>query len=340
MLKKLLKGCLTIAMVSALAIPAMAESSINGRVRAWVENTAVKDGKSLTQMDADGRFGGTVTGEAGDWTGEGFVQIGLDPDSDPDAWSMRNFTVALSNDAMKIKLGRQYPFGIAKGQAWTAGWVNDSYWAGESVENARADYLTVGLSQVGLTVIFGMDNFGSETDDVTGDEYNMTTVGAVFDKSFGALGLAVEFTSQSFAIDEEYGDSTAKGKYDGTGLTNLALAVDFALNEQMTVAFNYDSQTKGKDFVGGTDDVTTSSMEFWFDMGLDDTMGISIGYGMKAVADGSDNTTNSTMMNFGFVKKMGVVKAGLGYIANTEKDDDTGVDAGDSALAFGFQAGF
>jgi hypothetical protein len=339
MLKKLLKGCLTIAMVSALAIPAMADTAINGRVRAWVQNSSVKDGASLTQMNADGRFGGHVTGEAGDWTGKGLVQIGLDPDSDPDAWSMRNFTAGISNDSMDITLGRQYVFGIAKGQAYTMGFVNDSYWAGETVYNARSDFLTVKLTDLGLKIIFGMDNFGSETSDTTGDEYNMTTVGVVYSKSFGSLGLAVEYTSQGFAIDKEYGDSTEKGADDGRAVSDLAVAVDFAISDAMTLAFNYDMATD-QSGVSGSDAEVSSSMEFWFDMGLGDGLGLSVGYGMKGVAVGSADPTNSTMTNLGFTKAMGMMKAGVGYIAKTSKNDATGLDSGDSKIAFGFQAGF
>jgi hypothetical protein len=341
MLKKLLKGCLTIAMVSALAIPAMADSGFNGRVRGSVVQTSVKDGGSVLNFESDARLGGHVSGEAGSYTATGYVELEIDyrDDSATHRTNVRDLRVELANDSMSIRLGRQYPYGIAKGMAWAYGNIYNSYWAGESVNNARADYLKVGLKEVGLTAILGMNNYNS-SDDPTGDQYQETTFGVVFSKGFGALSLAVEYTSQSRAIDTEYGDGAVeKSANDGYALANMALAVGFSLNEQMGLAFNYDSKatTEGTD---GAEEVKATSMEFWFDLGLDDTMGVSIGYGTGSEDTGDDNPTTTTMTNLTFSKNMGAAVLYASYIANTEKDDDDGTDAGDSTIGGGIHIGF
>jgi hypothetical protein len=327
-------------MVSALAIPAMADSGFNGRVRGSVVQTSVKDGGSVLNFESDARLGGHVSGEAGSYTATGYVELEIDyrDDSATHRTNVRDLRVELKNDSMCIRLGRQYPYGIAKGMAWAYGNIYDSYWAGESVNNGRADYLKVGLTDLGLNVILGMNNYNAATD-TTDDQYQETTFGVVFSKGFGALSLAVEYNSQSRAIDKEYQDATEKNKNDGATLANMALAVGFSLNEQMALAFNYDSQAT-KSGLEGAEEVKATSMEFWFDLGLDDTMGISIGYGTKSEDDGSENLEAMTMTNLTFSKKMGAAVLYASYKATTDKDDDTALDAGSSTMGGGIHIGF
>ncbi len=358
MLKNIVKSCLITAMVCSMSAPVIAAdvaATVNGRTRTWLENTAVKDGAKTMQFKADGRLGASVSAKSGAWTATAFQNMDLDSDAGTASPTIREQKISLENDAVSVTIGRFSPYGVSKGMAYVYGATYDSYWAGENMLTTDiADHLTVGLKDVGLTLIVGMNNYRADVSDPvdgTVDPYNETVMGASFSKAFGPLDLAVQYATAQTKIDDKDSDYDATGDagkdsfWDGASYTNAALGVGFAINDKMGVAFNYEATNK-KSGVSGADAIKTSVMELWFDVGLDDTMGISIGYGMKQTKDSSSKKTNATMTNATFSKTLGIAALYLSYQATTEKDDDIVVatgkktDAGTSATAAGIEISF
>ncbi|MBU2513134.1 porin [bacterium] len=351
MLKKLLKGCLTIAIATAMAVPAMAiDAKVTGRVRGYLKSSNVKDGRALTEFEADGRFGGKITGETDSgWVGVGALEFSVDPDTDPDdvqdSVKHRHNYIGVSNEMIDVKIGRQYPYGVAQGMSYMVGpgWM--SWWAGEGPDynynGGYGDMLTVGITQVGVTAIIGMDNINDANEaDATGDQYLLTTFGVVFSKSFGPVDVGATYIVQSTSIDDEYsGDAVKKTTYDGSSLSDFAFGVKFNITDLIGVALNYD-MTTFQSGVNNADPEATMNYELWGDIGFAEGMGVSVGYGNWSTNDGTDNNTVKTFINVGFSAKVDVAKLFVTYKATTEVDDDTNKDAAESLIVFGGQVGF
>jgi len=332
----MLKSCMVVAMVGAMAAPVMAadlNATVNGRTRTWLESVAVKDGGSTMQFKADGRLGASVSATSGEWTVTAFQNVDIDSDSDKASPTIREQYITIGNETMDITLGRTAPYGISKGMTYTAGPIYNAYWIGENVPTTDVtDHLIVNLKEVGLTVILGMNDYNEA--DATGDARSETLVGLVYGKQFGAIDFAVEYLSASSKVDEYAADGQVDGAYDGGKFSALALGVDYAISETMDVALNYESNsaTAGND---GAEADKNTAMELWFSMGLGGDSGVSVGYTTVSSDDGSAEKGTKTITNLAYLNKVGIASLYANYLIETEKDDDDATDTSVTTIAVG-----
>lgn len=343
MVKKLFKRCLMVSMACALSSSAMAADvnvNFEGRVRSWLESVAVKDSTSTTQMKADSRIGASVSTEAGSWKVSVFQNMDMSTAGNVTAPAIRDQKITLENDSMAITAGRFSPYGVTKGMAYTAGDTGDngSFWVGENLLTTdRTNHVTVALKDIGLTAILGINNYNTSA---VGDARNETVLGAVYGLTMGAIDLGAEVITASSAIDEKDADAVKGGAYDGQSFLATAIGVGYTINEKMGAAFNFETNSK-TDGTAGATAATNTILEFWFDMGLDDTSGISVGYGSKSLDDGSANKTAYSLMSLSYKKTMGIADVYATYLSSTEKDDDApSVDTATTTITVGMTASF
>jgi len=357
MLKKLLTGCLTIVAAAALAVPAMADANVTGRVRTYLgqqSNTvAGESAGSVMEFQSDSRIQINATGEAGSFTGTAKLELEMGSNdggsigkaesaADP---SVRQAWVKLANDSFSVKLGRDNPFGTYYLPKYSEFVVpTNTFWIGENVNNNRNDYLVVGLQNIGpgaLEIIFGMNTYGM-ADTSADNKYSEQTVAAKWKGAFGAVGVQFEYASQSQAVDT--GDASiyagTKGNaHDGNSLSLLSFVVSYDISDMMGVGLNVESKSETAG-TSGAEAATRTVYELFFNMGLDDTSGISVGYGQgtsKANPDADDNV--ETQLNLSYAKTMGLVKVVGGYYSDTTKLGDA--DANNTSLiALGLVASF
>ncbi len=342
MLRRMFKNCLIVAMACSVGAPVFAadvSAKVNGRIRTWLEQVAVKDGTSTMQIKADGRLGGTLSATSGSWKVTAFQNMDLDSDAGKTNPTIRDQKITLGNESMDLTLGRFMPWGVTKGIAYGVGPLYDSYWNGENVLHDRQDHLSVSLKDVGLTVIVGLNNINDSA--TTGDAHNETTIGAVYGKVFGPVDLGVQYTTTSNKIDEKDSDSTTGGDEDGRAFNLMAVGVGYAISDKMGAAFNYESSSNTAGSAGAKAGKNTS-MEFWFDLGLDDTSGVSIGYGTATYdnGDGSADKNVQTMTNLTYSNKIGIADLYASYKATTEKEDDAGTDTASNTVGAGLRVNF
>jgi hypothetical protein len=360
MLKKLLTGCLTIVAAAALAVPAMADGSVTGRVRGFIgQVSAVSNGESagsVMQFQSDSRIQLNGSGEAGSFTGTAKVELDMGSDgttlgtrSQAAAPTVRQAWVQLANDSFSVRFGRDLPFGVYYLPKYVEFVVPVStFWIGEDVtvsgSNERTDYLNIGLMNIGpgnLNIILGMNTYGQETDSTT-DQYNETTVGAKWAGAFGAVGLQVEYASSSTSVDTSTGSQYAGVKdteWDGGSKTNISFAVSYAISDLMGVGVNVESQSR-KAGGSSTDTEATTAYELYFNLGLDETQGISLGYGAEAYKASPDaDQKDTTEISFGYAKTMGMAKLYAGYYSNYYKIG-SGKENGKTMIALGSTISF
>jgi hypothetical protein len=346
MLKRILKNCLLVVLASSINAPVIAadiSATVNGRTRAWLESVAVKDGSSTMQMKADGRLGGSVSAESGSWTTTAFQNMDLDSDAGNAGPTILDQKITLGNDSLDITLGRFSPYGVSKGMAYAVGPISDdaAFWVGENVPTTDVtNHLTVDVKELGLTVIYALNNYG----DAGNDARNETMIGAVYGKVFGTVDLAVEVLSASSAIDEKDKDATKGGDYDGAAFGSLALGVGYAISNKMGVAINYESNSNTAGTSGAKAD-KNSIIELWFDLGFDDISGISVGYATKVNDKESANVGQSTLISLAFLIRLGIANLYTNFLSITEKDDDDdddddGVDDAVTNVAAGIEVNF
>jgi hypothetical protein len=322
MLNQLIRNCLAVAVACSIGAPVIAADisvDINGRTRAWLENVAVKDGTKTMQFKADGRLGAGVSAKSGSWTVTAFQNFDIDSDAGGNTPTIREQNIMLSDQTLDITLGRLSPYGITKGMKYAVGPLAGSYWVGETVlSDDVADHLVVGVKDIGLKLILGLNHYDTTT---VGDARDETLLGAVFGRTSGPLDLSVEYLTANTKIDGNDGDAVKDGVYDGQTFNALALSAAYSISKKMSVALNLENNTK-RDGNAGAEENKNAIIELWFDMGLSDTSGISIGYGTKSTDDGSVNKTNRTMINLAYAKTVGIADLYANYVATTEKDDD------------------
>ena len=337
MLSKMMKAALTAALLSALSIPAMAADmtgKVNGRARAALVQTTIKDGASTMDMAGDGRLGYEMSSTDGDWTATGYVQLGLGDDG---AVSLRDAKVTLENASMAITAGRQYPWGVTNGNKYLTDNIGDIYWAGEYVtRNVRDSFLKVGLKDVGLSGVLGMNP--QTVDDTTTDAYNETVFAALYGTSMGALSINASYISVSGAIDEKQANTAGKdSSVDGYAQSSIAVGVGFAISETMSIALNIDSISVQ---AGGNPKpkvVSDQYMALIFDLGLSESSGVTVAYNTYSQNDGSSNPLAKTAIVAGFNKSLAGASIYVQYFSETEKDDDldatTGLPVADAATS-------
>ncbi len=346
MLKNLLKSCLAVAMIGAMAAPTFAadvKTAVNGRVQTVLVNEAVKDGTTTTEMLADGRFGGSAEAKVGAWTVSAFINTDLvmDEDGNDESVIVRDQKITFENEALKITAGRFSPWGVTAGGwdyngGYMAGQINNTYWVGENMATDRKNHVQVGVKSVGVNVVLGMNHVDSA--DATMDAHNRTTIGLIYSGTFGPLSVGAQFVSDTNAIDEEDSDATTDGEYDGGAYSSMALGVKYAITDGMAVSFDYES---GSDKAGNADDATTTAiMELLFDMALDKNSGVSFGYSTKSTDDGSENIKQETRMNLAYSVVIGPARIFASYFSETAKDDDIDADTGEKTDSSTSKVGF
>lgn len=341
MVKKLVKGCLIVALAGLLSTPSYAvdiKANVNGRVRTWLANVAEKDGPTKMDMQSDGRIGADLSATAGEWTVTAFSNLDVTETS----IDVRDQYIVLDNKSLAIKAGRFNPFGVTiGGWDWVGGYltntsVNKSYFPGENTPIERDEYISVKLNDLGLSVIFGANHFDGTT---MGDDYNRTTIAASYSNQFGPLDLIAQFGNSSEAIDEKDAQALKGGDHDGATYSSIAFGVEYKFDEKMaaSVAFENDSRSSG---ISGADDVTNTILEVYFDMALTEKSGVSVGYGQRSKDDGSSNKTEETAINFGFIQKLAIADVYAAYYIASEKDDDTSTDNNTQSIAVGVNVNF
>ncbi len=321
MLRSLLKSCLAIAMIGAMAAPTFAvdvKTAINGGVETWMQNVAVKDGTTTTEMLASADLGGSVTGTAGAWTVTAFADMSLENKNGTTSLEAGDMTITFENDAIDITTGWFDPWGVSVGGEYMAGEIADTYGIGENMPNGTQNHVKVGIKSVGVSVVYGMNH--SDSADGTMDAHNRTTMGVIYSGTFGPVSVGAQYYSDASAIDEEDSDATTDGPYDGGAYSSMALGVKYAILDTMAVSFNY---AAGTEKAGNADDATTATiMELFFDMAIDKDSGVSVGYSTMATDDGSDKVLEETKMNLTYNVLIGQATVYAGYYADTAKDDD------------------
>jgi len=343
MSKSIIKNSLIVAMACSMSTPVFAadvSATVNGRVRTWLESVAVKDSTNTMQIKADGRLGASISAASDGWTVTVFQDMDLDSDDGEASPTIGEQKITLGNDSLDITLGRFSPYGVTKGMTYGVGAVADnaSYWVGENVPTTDVtDHLTIGLKDVGLTVIVGLNNY--HTADSTTDARNETVIGAVYGKQFGAVDLGVQYLSIGSKVDQEDTNGTVNGAEDGRVFSALALGLGYAISDTMGVAFNYESNSNTAGDAGAEAD-KNSIMELWFDLGFDDTSGISVGYASKTNDDGSANKVQSNLISLSYLKQLGIASLYANYLTATDKDDDGALDTATTSVAAGMQVDF
>ncbi|MBT4088790.1 MAG: hypothetical protein HN580_19205 [Deltaproteobacteria bacterium] len=343
MFRRDLIKCLIVAMVCSMSVPVNAadiSARINGRTRAWLENVAIKDGPSTTQIKADGRLGADIKAVSGSWTVTAYQDIDLDSDESQASPTIGEQKITLGTDNLDITLGRFSPYGVTKGMKYAIGPISDvaSFWVGENLPTTDfTDHMVANLKDVGLKLIVGLNNYHAA--DSTTDARNEIVAAAVFGKEVGPVDLGVEVISASTTIDEKDSNAVKNGTYDGQIFSALALGIGYTISKTISVAFNFESNSNTAGTTGAEAD-KNSIMEIWFDFGLDDTSGISIGYGTKANDNGSANKGQSTLLSLSYLKRLGIAGLYANYLAATEKDDDTATDTATTTVAAGLKINF
>ena len=325
MFKKILKSCLVAVSVCAMATSLFAEvtAKVSGRIVAEALQVTVKDGASYLDMASQGRIGVAVSADAGDWKVGGVTQLRTIGGKVND--NLYNYA-NMQNDTLKIQLGRQW-WGICNTGAKYGGKTIDRKCLGLNAVSARDDRLTVKLKNVGLTVMLEMN---MENGDATNDAYTQTGFGLNYGKSFGSLGLKVEFTSASRAGNEKLEAASKDGVNDGAAKSDLTLGVTYAISDTFGVDFQYESaSTKA---TSNADETKISWMGLGADIGFSDTMGLGFYYDMGSTAVGSGDAVAASLVTINLQTKMDALTMNVGLNSETTADGD----AGKTTIAGGF----
>ncbi len=336
MLKKLLKGCLTAAMVTAMAVSVSAETTLkwSGNAAATLEQTTtvVDGGDGVTVMDmyssGDLDLKASVAGDQ--WTGMAKIEMDFNAAG---VSAVDDLYVEMQSDALTIMFGENDIIGIGQGGDYLGEIDNTLGWGDGDEIPGEDGWLQVSLNEVGLKVFLGLNHVDPD-DDATGDAYDRTAFGVTFAKSFGMIDLGFQYVSLSTKRDENNGSAVAEeSKYDGLTATEMALAVTANISEKMAVSFNYvaDAYTAGTD---GADEVKTTTMALFFDMGLSDTMGFTVHYGQESEDDGAVVTTQ-TVLHGTLKVTTGGVDHYVAYESIKDASDADG-DDDDTTSTFGY----
>jgi len=348
MLKKLLTGCLTIAMIGAFSASAAADTTFTwtGNVTAnFIQKShtdATSDAESLSYNDmyasADLDLSVKTAGDV--WSSEAKIELDIDyggsdqvkefKESDYQHISVDDLYVVASKEGLSITFGEFDPFGIGKGDTYVAD-IDDTYGAGGigSVFDEKG-LVMVSLTDVGLNLIVGMNKVG-DVSDTTKDVASETTFGAQFSKTFGDLALAVAYYGQSRSVNDKDADATTDYINDGFSASELALAVQYTMGD-MAFTLNYTSQSN-KD--GREVKNNNSYIELLFDMGIGDDMGLTVGYDLVAEKqDDGTNTVKTTKNQLiaSLMFKLGPVENYITYESSTNKTDEDNSETGSDSM--------
>jgi len=371
MLKKLLTGCLTIAMIGAFSASAAAETTFtwSGNLAAILLQQTIKeattDAEGVTEMDmyAQGDLDLTIVNAGDTWTGTAYFDFDFNSASyggsdtfstfagdipTDQALGIDDMYVKMSNDTMAISFGEFDPVGIGKGDDNQGDILDNTYGAGglgSAVPNEQG-WLMLSLTDVGLDIFVGLneDQKGKKSTETGYDASNdgevaSTAYGAKFDKSFGDFALALEYVSIGFKRDEKNGSAVAEdSKWDGASASELALAAQYTMG-QMAFTLNYTSATF-KSGTPDTDDNKQSWMELVFDMSLSDSQALTAAYGIRKSDAGDSKNYSGSDLSASFKIATGGVNNYISYATSTVKEADADESATRSQLAYTMQVNF
>jgi hypothetical protein len=325
MLKKLLTGCLTIAMAAAMALPAMAaDVTVGGRAHSSLMMVSVTpeggDGYSYMNIESEGRIQATGKATEGDWTFSGSVELrsnfGTEAYSGP---VVLQKYFQLENDQFALAMGTKW-FGFA--------YLTPFIGLSDALDrecygcaDLRSDRISFKLKEVGLEIVYGVNN--NDTSDSTGDGYTTTNMGLAYMGAFGPVNLAFVYVSSANSAVENQDAVTADSDVANMTTTNMALMVQYAISEAMWVEFDYDSTAtvSAKD----ADPGTKVTMGLAFSMALSEAQGFTFVYDMitndNGVPDDTAFTTTSTIMDLYFTQKIGGGTLFAGYESKADALD-------------------
>jgi len=333
-MRKAIKFCLALAMVGTMALPALAaekDVTVGGRVWTTLEQSSVKpkDGDAQTVLDhksgtARVNVSGSMKGDV--WSSSAFVEMQIAPGS---SFSGRDANVTVENDAIAITAGRKYWFGNQQAGGYLYGYVADTLmWGGQfygyAMNEVRPNGIKVALKDVGLGVALIIDGNRAD-DDASGDSkvHKEQTIYATYSGTFGDISLGASYLSAAFSVDEKQSGTAGKdSEWDGTSLTGMNVSVLYTMGD-MGFGLGYDTNTR-KPKEG--DDYVQTNTQLIFDMKLDDTSGVSIGYDMQTAADGSSNDEAQTGLYANYKTEVGGALIIAEFGQYTAKDDDDALD--------------
>jgi hypothetical protein len=252
MLKKLLTGCLTFAMVAALSATAMADAKVTGKVRAYFGQYQPFGDVAVSRFAnaAEGNIG--VTGTVGDITG--FIEVEA-RDGSTSEFNATKVWAQYNKDALSLKIGNDADlatvgfiavgkssdlaqFGGAWADAPNGGYIED--------DNLRVGYQVGGLN-LGLS-LYSWDTVNKMS------ATQLTANGTV-----GPLGLKVAITNKSFDDPDTKADDSAKNLNAST----TKLGVMYPIGN-MAVEFSYGT-TAAKTATDLADNTTWMRLGFKMD---------------------------------------------------------------------------
>jgi hypothetical protein len=346
MLKKLLTGCLTIAMIGAFSAGVSAETTFkwSGNAEASLEQLTTKDGAAdaVTSMDmsASGDLDFSATKAGDTWTGTAYIDIDVTSSYGSQALGVDDLYVKMSNDSMGISFGEFDPIGKFLGKDY-AGELDPTYWGDGTYFTDETGWLMVSLPDTGLDVFLGINVLVESGGDTTADDgsYGVMSYGVTFNKAFGDLSLVVQYVTASTTRNEKSSDAIAEDStYDGASGALLALGVSYSLGE-MAFTFNYSSEafTAG----GDADPETETVMELVFDMAMSDTMGLTFAYDMGTQVDeGADSTTAVTIMLLSLELKTDQVNHYFAYGSSSSLEEDADDPTTETTIGYTMKVGF
>lgn len=349
-MRKLVKLCLAVAMVGAMAAPVMADSNVAVSGQAFGAfkmssslNGSEKDTKRNT-MDYDADIQVKVTNKS-DSLETGAVAV-YNYNNDFGA-GKKDVYVFIGNEDMMFRIGNIYAGGVTKGLNTDWGWMGayaDQYKFGEGGNGAdfmRINQAEFALKKVGLKVALGMwsesdSGFGVQQSGLTyggaSGDVDVTMFRAKFEQKFGAIDLAASYQSITKSANKEAGASTASngGSKDGFTEGDLAVGVGIGLGEKMTVGVNFESISSKSN--SKAKELSDTYLMAAFDMNLGGKS-VNVSYGLKSdeVTDGNTQDVSNLNMtynqwvggaaayvNYNMVSASKNTKANAGKIENSE----------------------
>jgi hypothetical protein len=252
MLKKMLKSCLAIALVGAMAAPAFADVKLSGRVRGAVQITN-KDiygsTSSSTDFESDARIQVYASAEENGWTGYASWRMDYDEnvgkqiasvtDSNGDTSTVtigrsaddqeikaNQKYIGVKNDMIDIRIGRQYIHSLSPCYYyWIASNITMVQFPGEYL-GGYLDVVTFQVLPAGLAVSLGINNEANSS----GKTFSQTDMLVRFDKFFGAIQIQAQIGTRSKAVGDGY-TAPVGGAEDGYASTDMGASATIAFGK-------------------------------------------------------------------------------------------------------------
>jgi hypothetical protein len=364
MLKKLLTGCLTIAMIGAFSASVSAETTftwsgdVTGTYLMQSNKDGTEDAETLSKsvMKATGDLDLAVVKSGDNWTGTAYFDFDFKNNTDLE---VDDLYVKMANEQFAISVGAFDPIGIGQGGAYL-GEIDDTYGAGELFIPGEQGWLQVSLVEIGLDIFAGMNKPKYEYDDpgtsvvtlatenlfdaTTDGEYASTAFGFTFKKTINIIDLGIQYVTMSTSVDENNSsDSTKDGNFDGLSANEMSLAVTANFNEQMALTLNF-SSGKLTPGTSGAKEQSIQTTELSFDYGFSDTMGLTAVYGQYVYntgESGKGNEYTGTEMNLTLNIKTDGIDHYIAYQAMDLQSDASGSKAAtETKMAYSMRVAF